>query len=246
MGDMKHGFFTSNGLKWIAIIAMAIDHVAYVMTLSLPPFIVMHLIGRFTMPTMCFLMAEGFYHTRSHRQYATRLLIFACIAQVPFSYLTTGNLFITRIGPGTFNVLFCLLAGFCALWTIKSSKNKAIKIVSVTLCIALSAFCDWPIFGVLWILAFGLNRDSFKRKVLWFAVFALIMVPSAVALGGGDLRDLVQASVFLTLPLLYLYNGKRAGGSAPAWLTNKWIFYVFYPAHIAVIGFLSHGLGLLQ
>lgn len=52
----------SNHLKIIAIIAMAIDHIAY-------GFVpegtilgqIMHTIGRITMPIMCFSLAEGYH-----------------------------------------------------------------------------------------------------------------------------------------------------------------------------------------
>jgi len=57
------------------------------------------------------------------------------------------------------NVLFCLLLGFCALWVIKKEFNIAAKIILVMLCILFSMICDWMIFGVLWILAFGLNNQ---------------------------------------------------------------------------------------
>ena len=53
-------------------------------------------------------------------------------------------------------------------------------------------------------------------------------------LSGGTLR-LYQVGVFLALPLLALYNGKR--GNRSAFL--RWFFYAFYPAHLLLFYLLS-------
>jgi len=241
---------TANCLKWVAIIAMVIDHIAWKITLSDGMFLLMHIIGRLTMPIMCYLLADGFYHTRSCKRYALRLLVFAVIAQIPFTYFMHGKPFVPWIGPETLNVLFCLLLGFCALWVIKSDRKKGVKIVLVALCLVFSMLCDWLIFGVLFILAFGLNRGSFKRQAMWFSIIAmaeasLINVMNISAVLGGDFRNIMQFGVLLALPLLAHYSGKKTGDNTPAWLSNKWFFYVFYPAHLAVLGVLHYGYGWL-
>lgn len=245
MTEIERRFFTANSLKWIAIFAMVIDHIAWKVTLPTPLFFLLHAIGRFTMPIMCFLLAEGFHHTSNRKRYALRLLIFAVISQIPFNYFATGNPFRLWIGPESLNVLFCLLFGFCALWSIKSELSKPAKVAIVSLCILLSVICDWMVFGVLWIIAFGLNRESFKRKVVWFSIVAVCALALLLFLSNGSLEQLMQAGVFLPLPLLALYNGKKAGESTPAWLTNKWLFYIIYPAHLALLGFLCYGLGII-
>ena len=71
-------------LKYIAIIAMVIDHTAWGFVEFMTPLgITMHLIGRLTMPIMCFFIAEGYYHTHSRRKYLERLLLGAVISHVP-------------------------------------------------------------------------------------------------------------------------------------------------------------------
>ena len=37
--------------------------------------------------------------------------------------------------------------------------------------------------------------------------------------------------VALAIPLLLCYNGRRSPGNAAA----KWAFYIFYPAHLALL-----------
>lgn len=50
----------------------------------------------------------------------------------------------------------------------------------------------------------------------------------------------VQLGVFLAIPLLCCYNGKRGSGGRAA----KWGFYIFYPAHLLVLWILNLALGV--
>ena len=55
-----------NQLKLIAIIAMTVDHLAWVLFpgYSLQPAaIALHLLGRIAAPVFCFFIAEGFFYT---------------------------------------------------------------------------------------------------------------------------------------------------------------------------------------
>ena len=76
---------SANKLKFIAIIAMLIDHiaVAFVSNQSILGQ-AMHMIGRVTMPIMCYFIAEGYYKTHNIKKYALRLLIFSIISYYPF------------------------------------------------------------------------------------------------------------------------------------------------------------------
>jgi len=242
---------SANGLKWIAILAMLIDHTASMLfgRIPAPVYFAMRFAGRCTMPIMCFLLAQGFHHTRSRKKYALRLLVFALIAQLPFNYFGSGHPLRIELGPGGFNVLFTLLLGLCALWAVKSGLKTWTKISLAALCVLASILCDWPMFGVLFVLAFGLNYGSFKRQALWYslAAAAFILFDIAYTLFSGDqiYVALYELGLFLPPPLLALYNGKKSSESAPKWITNKWLFYVIYPLHLLALGFLHYGLALL-
>ena len=82
-----------NELKYLVIIAMLIDHIAwaFVPTASLLGQI-MHIIGRLTGPTMAYMLADGYYYTRSVKKYACRLGIFALLSWIPFSYFELGHI----------------------------------------------------------------------------------------------------------------------------------------------------------
>ncbi len=230
---------TANTLKIIAIIAMLIDHIAwkFVPTATVLG-ISMHVIGRLTMPIMCYFIAEGFYHTRNVKKYALRLLLFAFISQIPFTYQQSGHFFpqyhnIFSVME-SLNVLFNLFWGLIALWACKSNLRKAVKVLSVIGCCVLALATDWALFGVLYILAFGLNHNNLKKQSIWFSVVSVFMIGGAVTMGP---IQLFQAGVFLSLFCFFLYNGERGGY---AW--SKWVFYAFYPIHMLILGYIKFGL----
>ena len=82
---------SGNALKVIAIVAMTIDHLAWVgietyEQAETPTQICLHTIGRLTAPMMIFFVAEGYHHTRNFRHYLRRLLILAVVSHFAFCY----------------------------------------------------------------------------------------------------------------------------------------------------------------
>ena len=73
----------SNHLKFLAIIAMTLDHS---IDLFFPGFpsnpiaICFHIIGRLTAPIMWFFISEGYFYTRNPKKYLLRLFIFAIVS----------------------------------------------------------------------------------------------------------------------------------------------------------------------
>lgn len=209
---------SGNAIKTIAIVCMVIDHVAWAFV---PTFSalgqVMHLFGRVTAPVMCFFIAEGYAHTHDVNQYFKRLLIFAIISDIPFMVFERSN--------QVHNVIFTLLLGLMVIRLWDKVPNKFLKILLVAVLCIFSAWMnsDWSFIGVLLCLAFWVFRGKFYLQSL--SVLALSAV-SACFYG-----QVFQFGMLLCLPFLYFYNGQRGGGS-------KWTFYIFYPAHLAVLGFL--------
>ena len=73
----------SNQLKLIAIIAMTVDHLTWVIWPGYQtgwPQLALHCVGRITAPIMWFFIAEGYHYTHSFKKYALRLLLFAVIS----------------------------------------------------------------------------------------------------------------------------------------------------------------------
>ena len=70
-------------------------------------------IGRLAFPVFCFLIVEGFIHTKNRWMYLLRLLIFAAVAEVPFCLMAFPNS--TRRHADT---IFTLAAGYILIWCI--------------------------------------------------------------------------------------------------------------------------------
>lgn len=204
-------------LKGIAILAMALDHIGYVFY---PEYTVLRIIGRLTMPIMAYMAAEGYSFTRSKKKYLKRLLLFGFFSQ-PFYMLA----FSTR----TPNVLFTIAGAIGILYLQDSLKNPALKILLGALLIGLSASFDWGIFGVLMILVFYRYRGDRTRQFFAFSLVALGMI-WVQAMDNANWA-VISLGVFGALPLLALYDGTRGKDL-------RYLFYVFYPAHLGVLAAL--------
>ena len=78
----------SNIIKIIAIIAMSIDHITWMIYPGYPKEIIpiiLHMIGRITCPIMCYFIAEGYHYTKDINKYTKRLFVFAFISH--FAYV---------------------------------------------------------------------------------------------------------------------------------------------------------------
>ena len=86
---------SGNALKVIAIIAMTIDHVAWMRIeayeqAEVPLQIFLHCIGRLTAPIMFFFVAEGYHHTRNFWKYVGRMALLAAVSHFAFCYSAGG------------------------------------------------------------------------------------------------------------------------------------------------------------
>ena len=73
-------------IKKIAIIAMTIDHIAWILPNEMLCSYIMHVIGRITAPIMWFFIAEGCYYTRDWKKYFIRMMGFAVISHFAYCY----------------------------------------------------------------------------------------------------------------------------------------------------------------
>lgn len=238
----------SNLLKLIAIAAMTVDHLAWML---FPGYdrnalaLVMHVIGRLTCPIMCFFIAEGYHYTRSKAKYAARLLLLAVVSHFAYVFashdFTGWRSFIPFASGSVLNqtsVVWSLLGGLLMLWVCDSERLKTpVKVVCVLLLCAVTFPADWSCIAALCIMAFGTNREKLKTQALWMMFYvALYAVVYALALDW--VYGLVQLAVVLAVPVLALYNGQR-GPSPRVNTVMKWLFYLYYPAHLALIGWLQ-------
>ena len=224
-------------LKVIAIIAMVIDHTAWGFVEAMTPLgQLMHIIGRLTLPTMCFFVAEGFRHTSNKKTYLGRMAFFAAVTIIPF-YVFFHETYDYRQ-----NIIFDLMLGLLMLMVLESKKLiKWQKVILAALLFTVSAVIGgWVIVPILFIIAFYYGKD-FKTQAKWVCVITITLVAFLVI--ATNLNQIYHFSKYdwlwyeelyllgFMLPLLLLkhYNGEKGPN------IGKYFFYFFYPAHFLVL-----------
>lgn len=185
----------------------------------------MHLFGRLAMPLICYLIAEGHHYTSDKKTYIWRMFLFALISHLPYVWYF-------NLSPYTStSVMWTLMLGLIALSAATSARlTDHGKIVSVAACCVAAIPANWNYIGVLWIVAFGVFREDFKKKTLAFVIIGLLFYAWPGLQEFGSIVT-YRFGFLLVIPFLYLYNrqpGKRSRFS-------KWLFYWFYPIHLILL-----------
>lgn len=238
MYTYKRSSLSGSTLKIFAIVTMMIDHTGAALIGPLRYFApenmqhfftelypVTRAIGRLAFPVFCFLLVEGFIHTRSTVKYALRLFLFALISELPFDFALANNLFSWHHQ----NVYFTLLIGLLVMMGVTYFEQRPTK----------NALQRW--FSILMeaaILAGGLYlakvmytdygfKGVFLIEVLYFLRFdrRLQSIFGAIAISW-------EAWAPLSFILVWFYNGTRGK-------QMKYFFYWFYPVHLIILGFLK-------
>lgn len=230
----KHGL-NSNQIKLIAIIAMTIDHITWLLFPGCQKIwwvMGLHVIGRLTAPIMWFFIAEGFYYTKNVKKYILRLFVFAVISH--FAYNFAGG--IPFIPEGFFNqtsVMWSLAWAVVLMLIFTTEKlQQWIKIVLIILICCITFPSDWSTIAAMCPVFLYLNRNDFKKQS--FAMFIWVLIYAIVYFLFIDkMYGILQMCTLLSLPILKKYNGQRG-----QWKGMKWFFYLYYPAHLFIIGII--------
>ncbi len=233
----RYQVLSGSSLKLIAIVTMFIDHIGAAV-LEMPavwdfvgnradvvdPFfndptlsllrdadIILRLIGRVSFPIFCFLLVEGFLHTRDLKKYMGRMAVFCLLSEIPYNLAFFDSL----SAPQLQNVFFTLLLGLAAMAFLRRYGAKSLAgIAGAAACALLAELLrtDYGAFGVVLILIFYLLRE---RPALQTAA-------ACAALAW-------EVTAPLALLPIRLYNGQRGR------LQLRYLFYLFYPAHILLL-----------
>ncbi len=231
---------SGNALKVIAILAMTIDHLAWVgietyEQAETPLQFALHSIGRLTAPMMIFFVAEGYHHTRNYSRYLRRLLMLSVVSHFAFCYFNmSGFNPLENLMFNATSIAWPLMWGLILLRTWDSERwSKWLKL-SVTLLACLLTFTsDWSCAAPLAILMIGRNRGNFPKQMLWM-MSIITLYAIAFFILNNEAYGMLHMACWLTVPLLALYNGERG-----KWQWMGRFFYYYYPAHLALIGLLA-------
>lgn len=246
MKETKKRGLSGAHLKWIAVLTMLIDHIGAVLleqgflkklseaVLAGASYdylvadyhfwyyfdLVLRLIGRLAFPLFCFLLVEGFLHTKNIRKYFLRLGIFALISEVPFDLAISNSVFSLQ----TQNVFFTLWIGLLVLYCFRYFEDTLPPHM---------AFFRYlvPITGIL--LAEFLQTDYTGFGILMiFLLYELRHSRKWLCIGGAVLSLFQSYTAALAFIPVYFYNGTRGKQSF------RYLFYAFYPIHLLVLFFI--------
>ena len=209
---------------------MCVDHAGLTL---FPSHGVFRCIGRIAFPLYCFLLVQGFLHTRDVRSYGRRLLLFAILSEIPFDLLIFGRL----SSPIAQNVLFSLLFALLALVSCDMLQHSPLQAFIVSITLATCAMALRLSFGWLSValcLGFYYTRENTLHQLI-LAAGMLLLYSFSLLLSGVE-RSWVLTSFcsLLSLIPIHRYNGKPG----PRHPLLGFLFYAVYPAHLLLLFWL--------
>lgn len=239
----KNKFFCLSGnvLKIIGAVFMVCDHVGMIL---FPNVELLRILGRIAFPIFAFLIAEGCRYTKNKLRYFLTVFLCGVVCQTVF-YFYGGSLemciFIT-FSLAIVNI-YALQMFKKILFSPSSAQVKVLAAIPFVASISanwiLNTYldidygffgCILPVFASLLHTPEGVSSRMFERvdkRHFHVLTTAVGLVPLGIERGG------IQILAFLAIPFLLMYSGKRGK------LKMKYFFYVFYPAHLVLIGFIG-------
>lgn len=236
----------TNLLKLIAMITMLIDHLG---ARVFPQYQELRIIGRIAFPLYAYCVAVGCVYTRNIAKYALRMGVMAVLVQ-PLYATAMGHtpmmsfdwahnfyrpdLIFEHYYLSKPSILFTLLAGILLLWTIRN-KNYLLTGLMIAVVWYVQGKLDYGLNGILLILLFYVFRDRPLTSFAWVAAFMIWWgVPSIRTHLPDRMPSVVSLQLYavMALPLIYIPLRTRMK-------INKYVFYGFYPAHLALIYLLT-------
>ena len=230
----KIQIFSGAQLKYIAFISMLIDHVNNALITPLldgSGFLlylsnIFSVLGRIAFPIFVFFIVEGFFKTKNRKKYLLTLTVFGVISEVPFDMFTSKTFFNQYWNNMMFTLALCLIT----IWIIDTLKGKIKgKVLWYTVSIIIVIFSG--------LSAMELSLDYDYHAVVVTYIFYIFYDKPLLGAGLGYLSIIKELYSCLGFFMTLTYNGKRGK-------QYKWFNYLFYPAHILILGILRFYLNI--
>lgn len=232
----------TNLLKLAAMLAMLCDHAGKML---FPQYPVMRIIGRMAFPIYAYCLAAGCVYTRNMLRYLERMVLLALISQ-PIYVVAMGHStqamyavsfaekpvqaalnFYVRSWAAHPGILFALSVGLLAIWSLR--ERRLILAIAIAVFVYLAqAKLDYGWRGVVLMVLFYV---FIERRWLSLPVVLAFMLWWGLSGAGYSLFGVkfgIQAFAMLALPLIYIRTSSDLK-------LPKWLFYAFYPVHLALI-----------
>ncbi len=215
---------SGNQLKLLALVFMTLDHIGLSL---LPQYPIFRILGRLSLPIFAYMIAEGCRYTRNRMRYLLSTAGLALVCQLVY-FFAMGSLYQCILV--TFSLSIVLI--YALDWAF--ARNKATAWLALTAGFAGITFAavvlpkllsntdyaiDYGIWGILLPVWIYLGKTKTQAFLLCTMGLVLLATNSAP----------IQWYALLALPLLALYTGKRGR------YNMKYLFYIYYPAHLAII-----------
>lgn len=235
---MHHNRISGNMLKMIAALTMLIDHIGFIL---FPGIRSLRIIGRIAFPIYAFMIAEGCAYTKNRLRYFLSVFLLGAGCQLVY-FIYGGD---TQLG-----ILITFSLSILVVYAMQHLKSTVLSAESGALkrCAAAALFLaavagvyflnkcvpvDYGFWGCM-VPAFA---SVFRKPCVWkrldnqqihVLMLSLGLIIVSCVLGGIQLYSL------MAIPLLLAYSGKRGK------INMKYFFYIFYPAHLAVLEGISY------
>ena len=207
-------------------------------------------VGRLAFPMFAFMAVEGYFHTRSFKRYALRMLVFALLSEIPFDLMYGGTWFY----PVHQNVIWTLLIGLLGIRAMEAVREKGKLWLYVLTCVGVTALSaalgtlgmvDYYGAGVLTVFVFYFFHGREWWKLLgqilalyWINVRMLGGQVYPMTILGMNVELSQQGLALLALVPIWLYRG-RQGHHSKAF---QYACYAFYPVHMLILALILRAL----
>lgn len=183
--------------------------------------IMRRVIGRLAFPIYCFLLVEGFQRTGSRLKYMSRLFLFCLISEIPFDLAFFGRAF----DWDHCNVFFTLFIAFVMMLLWEELERRCPVLIVQWLGIFL-------VFAAAACLGEWIGCDYGAKGIAAVGLLYLFRKNRAAQITAGCVAFLWEITAPLAFIPVAFYNGKKG------W-NLKYVFYIFYPAHLLLLYLIS-------
>lgn len=184
--------YRNDMLKLFAMLTMLIDHIGY---MFFPEYQIFRTIGRLAFPIFAYQLSVGYMKTSNLKKYASRLLGFALISQIPYSFFSPN----LEFKPFNLNIMFTLLSalgilyvydiGIAKIGSFKSNKNYTELFFAAASFLGVFAMLiapelleiisnrkfrlEYGVYGLFMILLFHIYKDKKAPMVISYVLLSL-------------------------------------------------------------------------
>ncbi len=240
----------TNLLKLIAMITMLIDHTG---KMFFAQYHFMRVIGRLAFPIFAYCIAVGCVYSRNRMKYLSRIVLMGLVSQ-PFYAValahSTPQMYAIRFADNplasalnfylqswaTPNIMWTLALGLLMCWALRDRQIPCfLALALIVWKVQGSVNYGWKGVALIVLFYLFINR-------LWLSLPVVLSYMIWWGMQGGSYHMFGLSfglQIFAVLALFFIY--------IPTWSNlriNKWVFYLFYPAHMIGIMLIQFAMRL--